>query len=78
MRNDNGAKRVFDLSYGDRFVLNGKTLEVISPYETKGIINGLLEPLMPDKFKDVVVYCVDVNKRTDIYPLKTNYLVYAY
>jgi len=77
IKTDN-RKRLFDLHYGDRFMLWGLTMEVISPYEVSGIIDGLTGFLLPWKFKDTTVYCVDVNHRTDIHPFKTNYLVHAY
>lgn len=71
-------KRLFDLHYGDRFMFHGSALEVISPYEISGIIDGLTGVLLPWVFKDTTVYCVDTSNRTDIYPFDTNYLVHAY
>lgn len=71
-------QRLFDLHYGDRFMFRGLTLEVISPYEISGIIDGLTGVLLPWEFKDTTVYCVDVNHKVDIYPFNTNYLVHAY
>lgn len=78
MKRFDTRKRVFDLQFGDRFMYRGREVEVVSPYEVAGIIFGLTGFILPTKFKDTTVYCVDTHFRQDIYPINTNYLVYAY